>query len=46
MEEECKYECERMFNCCSCGGNDCGCRYCWDCNACEVCLGNQWEEVK
>lgn len=26
-----------MFTCCSCGGNKCGCAYCWDCNACEDC---------
>lgn len=29
--------CERIFDCCSCGGNDCGCGYCWDCNACDSC---------
>ena len=25
------------FDCCDCGGNDCGCRYCFSCNACEHC---------
>lgn len=29
--------CEDMFNCCDCGGNDCGCGYCWSCNACDNC---------
>lgn len=33
-----KHDCSTLFNCCSCGGNDCGCPYCWDCNACENCL--------
>lgn len=32
-------ECESLFNCCDCGGNECGCRYCFSCNACEQCLG-------
>jgi len=32
--------CEDYYNCCDCGGNDCGCRYCWSCNACEFCLNN------
>lgn len=30
--------CAKRLNCCDCGGNDCGCRYCWSCNACEHCL--------
>lgn len=30
--------CDDLFNCCDCGGNDCGCPYCWSCNACEECL--------
>ena len=30
--------CSNLFNCCNCGGNDCGCRYCFSCNACEFCL--------
>lgn len=30
--------CERMFDCCDCGGNDCGCCYCFSCNACDSCL--------
>jgi len=35
-EEICN--CEELYNCCDCGGNDCGCAYCWSCNACENCL--------
>lgn len=31
--------CEELYNCCDCGGADCGCRYCWSCNACESCKG-------
>ena len=29
--------CDTLFNCCNCGGHDCGCRYCYSCNACEAC---------
>jgi len=29
--------CADSFNCCDCGGHDCGCSYCWSCNACENC---------
>ena len=32
--------CERLYNCCDCGGNDCGCACCWSCNACEFCLND------
>jgi len=37
--------CEHIYNCCDCGGNQCGCRYCWSCNACDTCLNhdNDWE---
>lgn len=31
------HDCSSMFNCCDCGGNNCGCRYCWSCNACDTC---------
>ena len=31
------YDCNYMFNCCRCGGNDCGCAYCFDCNSCDSC---------
>lgn len=33
-----KYDCSELYNCCDCGGNDCGCGYCFSCNACENCL--------
>lgn len=36
MENNCN--CSEIYNCCDCGGNDCGCAYCWSCNACEDCL--------
>ena len=40
MERECEreYKCEDRYDCCDCGGNNCGCRYCWSCNACDFCL--------
>ena len=31
-------DCENLYDCCDCGGVDCGCAYCWSCNACEACL--------
>lgn len=30
-------ECSDLYNCCDCGGNACGCRYCFSCNACDSC---------
>lgn len=32
------YKCDKQFNCCDCGGNECGCHYCFSCKACEFCL--------
>ena len=29
--------CEDLYNCCDCGGTNCGCPGCWTCNACKVC---------
>lgn len=29
--------CSTDFNCCDCGGVNCGCAYCFSCNACDVC---------
>lgn len=43
MTVKCEHEtstgltCEDLFDCCDCGGNDCGCIYCWSCNACDHC---------
>jgi hypothetical protein len=34
------YTCSDLFDCCDCGGHDCGCAYCWSCNACEFCLND------
>ena len=39
-----KYDCHALYNCCSCGGNNCGCAYCFDCNACEHCLNDDGEK--
>ena len=29
--------CNELFDCCDCGGNDCGCPACWSCHCCESC---------
>lgn len=31
-------KCHEHYDCCDCGGNECGCSYCFSCNACEECL--------
>ena len=36
-----KCHCFDNFNCCDCGGNDCGCAYCFSCNACDKCLNRE-----
>lgn len=36
--EEGEYSCGELYNCCDCGENECGCEYCFSCNACENCL--------
>ena len=33
-------DCHEIYNCCDCGGSDCGCGYCFSCNACEDCLND------
>lgn len=38
LNQDGDYNCSNLFNCCSCGGNGCGCAYCFDCHACENCL--------
>jgi len=30
-------DCNSYYDCCDCGGNDCGCAYCWSCKACDNC---------
>lgn len=30
-------DCSTSYSCCSCGNHNCGCAYCFDCNACEYC---------
>ena len=34
-----KVTCDDLYDCCDCGGSECGCAYCWSCNACSVCNG-------
>ncbi|MBE4779855.1 hypothetical protein HJ167_19875 [Vibrio parahaemolyticus] len=29
--------CHEHYNCCDCGGNDCGCPGCFSCKACPFC---------
>jgi hypothetical protein len=36
-----KYECSDLYNCCNCGGENCGCGGCFSCNACPTCIDNQ-----
>ena len=33
--------CFDRYDCCDCGGNDCGCYYCFSCNACDRCLNDE-----
>ena len=40
---ECINDCDQ-FDCCNCGGEGCGCAYCWSCNACEICKGEDKNE--
>ena len=35
--------CRDHYNCCDCGGSDCGCRYCFSCNACDYCKNGEGE---
>ena len=37
-----KHDCHWLYNCCDCGGNGCGCNYCFSCKACPNCF----EEVE
>lgn len=30
--------CSELYNCCDCGTGNCGCAYCFSCNACDHCL--------
>ena len=34
-------ECGTMYDCCDCGGENCGCAYCFSCHACESCLSEE-----
>jgi hypothetical protein len=37
---DCGNDCD-LNDCCDCGGYDCGCAYCWSCNACDACLADR-----
>lgn len=43
VDANCEYlnangrDCTYMYDCCNCGGADCGCAYCFDCKACDHC---------
>lgn len=38
--------CRDHYNCCDCGGEDCGCRYCFSCNACDYCKNGEGEHCE
>lgn len=38
-----KTDCSTLFNCCDCGGADCGCAYCASCRYCENCYEDNGE---
>lgn len=38
--------CHDHYNCCDCGGNDCGCGYCFSCNACDYCKSGEGEHCE
>jgi len=38
--------CSQLYTCCSCGGNDCGCHYCFDCHACDACKDDREEQCE
>jgi len=38
-------DCSDLFNCCDCGGNDCGCSYCSSCNICESCEDYDGDDI-
>lgn len=38
--------CSDHYNCCDCGGNECGCAYCFSCHACEYCRSGEGEHCE
>ena len=40
-----KYSCGDLYNCCACGGENCGCAYCFDCHACDNCRSDDGSAV-
>ena len=49
LNKQDEMECCQLYNCCDCGDNSdggCGCPYCFTCNACENCLGEEHENIQ
>jgi hypothetical protein len=44
MNDDNLCECSDHYDCCDCGGYECGCAYCFSCNACEYCLEDDDDE--
>ena len=40
------WNCSALYDCCSCGDNNCGCGYCFDCNACDNCKADNDAECE
>lgn len=39
------YDCSVLYNCCRCGGVECGCAYCFDCKACDSCQDYDGDDI-
>jgi hypothetical protein len=37
------FVCSDHYNCCNCGGESCGCAYCFSCHACDYCQHGEGE---
>lgn len=38
--------CHDLYNCCDCGESDCGCAYCFSCQACDYCKNGEGEHCE
>lgn len=38
--------CGDYYNCCDCGGENCGCGYCFSCQACDYCKTGEGEHCE
>ena len=38
--------CHDHYNCCDCGGAECGCGYCFSCHACDYCKDGEGEHCE